>query len=107
MLEAFAVLRPGDTGDDELAAELQQLGERQFAAHAYPRTVYFVGELPKTAAARCSDTSFGSDVAQKLAAPEQLVAVWQASARRNRQPVQRRGSDGGVPGRTPVNAASL
>ena len=48
VLEAFVVLRSGDGGDAELAAELQQLVKDQFAAHAYPRTVHFVDELPKT-----------------------------------------------------------
>ncbi len=48
VLEAFVVLRTDDAGDDGLAAELQELVKRQFAAHAYPRSVHFVDELPKT-----------------------------------------------------------
>jgi acetyl-CoA synthetase len=48
VLEAFVVLRAGDTGDGQLAAELQRLVKDQFAAHAYPRTMHFVDELPKT-----------------------------------------------------------
>ncbi len=48
VLEAFVVLRSGDRGDEQLAAELQQLVKEQFSAHAYPRTVHFVDELPKT-----------------------------------------------------------
>jgi acetyl-CoA synthetase len=48
VLEAFVVLRAGDTGDEQLAADLQQLVKQQFAAHAYPRSVHFVDELPKT-----------------------------------------------------------
>lgn len=48
VLEAFVVLRPGTTGSDELARELQLLVKRKFAAHAYPRTVHFVDSLPKT-----------------------------------------------------------
>ncbi|WP_146360493.1 AMP-binding protein [Arthrobacter yangruifuii] len=46
-LEAYVVLRSG-TGSPELAAELQQLVKTQYAAHAYPRAVHFVDELPKT-----------------------------------------------------------
>lgn len=46
-LEAYVVLRSG-SGSPELAAELQQLVKTQYAAHAYPRTVHFVAELPKT-----------------------------------------------------------
>ncbi|GGO30423.1 AMP-binding enzyme [Deinococcus humi] len=48
VLEAFVVLRADDRGDEALAAELQRLVKQQFAAHAYPRTVHFVNELPKT-----------------------------------------------------------
>jgi acetyl-CoA synthetase len=48
VLEAFVVLRSDDSGDEQLAAELQQLVKDQFAAPAYPRTVHFVDELPKT-----------------------------------------------------------
>jgi acetyl-CoA synthetase len=31
-----------------LACELQQLVKTKFAAHAYPRTVHFLTQLPKT-----------------------------------------------------------
>ncbi|MEV0292964.1 AMP-binding protein [Nocardia sp. NPDC050710] len=48
VLEAFAVLRDGSAGSPELAAELQQLVKEKFAAHAYPRQVHFVTDLPKT-----------------------------------------------------------
>lgn len=48
VLEAYVVLRDGVTGDDALVAELQQLVKRKFAAHAYPRAVHFVEQLPKT-----------------------------------------------------------
>lgn len=48
VLEAFVVLRDGVDGTAELAAELQALVKKKFAAHAYPRTVHFVPSLPKT-----------------------------------------------------------
>ncbi|HEY8295641.1 MAG TPA: AMP-binding protein [Micrococcaceae bacterium] len=48
VLEAYVVLRDGAGGTPELAAELQQLVKQKFAAHAYPRQVHFVAELPKT-----------------------------------------------------------
>jgi len=48
VLEAYVVLRPGRDGSDELVGELQQLVKTQFAAHAYPRQIHFVEELPKT-----------------------------------------------------------
>jgi acetyl-CoA synthetase len=46
------VLRRGLTGSAELERELQQLVKRDFAAHAYPRRVHFVPELPKTASGK-------------------------------------------------------
>ncbi|MCW2584196.1 MAG: putative acetate--CoA ligase [Klenkia sp.] len=52
VLEAFVVLRAGDRGDDALATELQQLVKTGFAAHAHPRTVHFVQELPKTSSGK-------------------------------------------------------
>ena len=48
VLEAYVVLRPGREGSPDLVAELQQLVKTQFAAHAYPRSIHFVEELPKT-----------------------------------------------------------
>ncbi|WP_405165946.1 AMP-binding protein [Nocardia sp. NBC_01499] len=48
VLEAFVVLRNGSDGSGDLAAALQDLVKKKFAAHAYPRTVHFVEELPKT-----------------------------------------------------------
>lgn len=51
-LEACVVLadaaRKGGQQQPDLEAELQQLVKKQYAAHAYPRTVHFVDELPKT-----------------------------------------------------------
>lgn len=48
VIEAFVVLAPGAEPSDELAASLQQRVKKKLAAHAYPRTVHFVEELPKT-----------------------------------------------------------
>ena len=48
VLEAFCVLADGVVGDDALEQELQVLVKEGFAAHAYPRAVHFVEELPKT-----------------------------------------------------------
>ncbi len=53
VVEAFVVLH-ARTGDDELATELQQLVRTRYVAHAYPRRVHLVDELPKTPSARCS-----------------------------------------------------
>ncbi|ALV45978.1 AMP-dependent synthetase [Arthrobacter alpinus] len=48
VLEAFVVLRDPTLASDELVLELQTLVKTRFAAHAYPRRVHFVPELPKT-----------------------------------------------------------
>jgi acetyl-CoA synthetase len=48
LLEAYVVLSRSRAGTPELVEELQQLVRTGFAAHAYPRAVHFVAELPKT-----------------------------------------------------------
>lgn len=48
VLEAYVVLKPGTEPSPDLEQELQQLVKREFAAHAYPRRVHVVAELPKT-----------------------------------------------------------
>ncbi|HEY1853303.1 MAG TPA: AMP-binding protein [Solirubrobacterales bacterium] len=48
VLEAFVVAAPGSLGTAELSEVLQTLVKEQYAAHAYPRTVHFVTELPRT-----------------------------------------------------------
>ncbi len=48
VLEAFVVLRDSSAASAELVAELQKRVKDKFAAHAYPRRIHFVPELPKT-----------------------------------------------------------
>ena len=48
VLEAHVVLNSSHEPGDILAEELKQLVKQQYAAHAYPRAVHFVPELPKT-----------------------------------------------------------
>ena len=48
VIEAFVVLAPGVSPSDDLADALKQRVKTKLAAHAYPRTVHFVDELPKT-----------------------------------------------------------
>jgi acetyl-CoA synthetase len=48
VLEAYVVLRDGVAAAPRLVTELQQVVKTRFAAHAYPRAVHFVAELPKT-----------------------------------------------------------
>ncbi|NGP05760.1 AMP-binding protein [Rhodococcus sp. 14C212] len=52
VLEAFVVLHQGTESSDELEKELQILVKTKFAAHAYPRSVHFVAELPKTSSGK-------------------------------------------------------
>jgi len=48
VIEAYVVLRPGNTASSELVAELQQLVKTRYAAYAYPRAIHFLDSLPKT-----------------------------------------------------------
>ena len=48
IVKAFVVLNPGFEPDAALAHELQQHVRNRLSAHAYPREIAFVKELPKT-----------------------------------------------------------
>ncbi len=48
LVKAFVVLKPGQEPTGALAEELQQHVRRRLSAHAYPREIEFVTELPKT-----------------------------------------------------------
>ncbi len=48
IVKAFVILAPGATPSEALAEELRQHVRKQLSAHAYPRAVDFVTELPKT-----------------------------------------------------------
>lgn len=48
IVKAFIVLKPTFTASDALAAELRQHVRQRLSAHAYPREIEFVTELPKT-----------------------------------------------------------
>ncbi|MEB8327454.1 AMP-binding protein [Dietzia kunjamensis] len=48
VLEAYVVLRDGVEGGPEVESGLQKWVKTEFAAHAFPRKVHFVRELPKT-----------------------------------------------------------
>ncbi|MFT4247198.1 MAG: AMP-binding protein [Pseudomonas sp.] len=45
---AYVVLRAGVTGEETLAQALADFVKQRLSAHAYPREVHFVDELPKT-----------------------------------------------------------
>jgi acetyl-CoA synthetase len=48
LVKAFVVLRSGYQPDPALAEELRQFVKTRLAAHAYPREIEFIEELPKT-----------------------------------------------------------
>jgi acetyl-CoA synthetase len=48
IVKAFVVLAPAYQGNPDLAEELAQHVKKRLSAHAYPREVEFVTELPKT-----------------------------------------------------------
>ncbi len=48
IVKAFVVLRSSYEASDALAAELQQYVRQRLSAHAFPREISFVEELPKT-----------------------------------------------------------
>ncbi|MCQ4309048.1 acyl-CoA synthetase [Pseudomonas stutzeri] len=48
LVKAFVVLHAGHEGDAALAEQLQQHVRQRLSAHAYPREIEFVDELPKT-----------------------------------------------------------
>ena len=52
IVKAFVVLRGNTEPSEELAEELRQPVRRRLSAHAYPRDISFVMELPKNPAGK-------------------------------------------------------
>ncbi|MCL4709663.1 MAG: acyl-CoA synthetase [Pseudorhodoplanes sp.] len=48
IVKAFVVLKPGQTPDETLAAELQDFVRTRLAAHEYPREIAFIEQMPMT-----------------------------------------------------------
>ena len=48
IVKAYVVLKPGFTASDDLAEELRLHVRHRLSAHAYPREIAFVEQLPKT-----------------------------------------------------------
>jgi acetyl-CoA synthetase len=48
IVKAFVVLRQGEAASETLASELQQHVRSRLSAHAFPREIDFVSDLPKT-----------------------------------------------------------
>lgn len=47
-IKSYVVLKSGIEGTEEIAKEIKDLVRKRLSAHAYPREVEFVSELPKT-----------------------------------------------------------
>ena len=52
IVKAFVVVDPKRLEDAGLKAELAQFVRRRLSAHAYPREIEFVAELPKTSSGK-------------------------------------------------------
>lgn len=48
VIKAYVVIKPDYNPDEELRVALQELVKNRLSAHAYPREIEFVDELPKT-----------------------------------------------------------
>jgi acetyl-CoA synthetase len=48
IVKAFIVLAEGHEASDELVADIQAHARSRLGAHAYPRKIEFVDDLPKT-----------------------------------------------------------
>ena len=71
VIEAYVVLRAGNTESAELACELQHLVKTRYAAHAYPRAVHFIDSLPKTPSGKIQRHVLRSRRRAELATAEQ------------------------------------
>jgi len=52
VIKAFIVLQAGQEGTPELVDELQQIVRQRVGKHAYPRSIEFIQDLPKTASGK-------------------------------------------------------
>lgn len=52
VLEAYIVLKSGETPSPEQTKDIQNWVKVRYAAHAYPRAIHYVDALPKTASGK-------------------------------------------------------
>lgn len=67
VIEAFVVLAPGVSGGADLVDELKKRVKTKLAAHAYPRVVHVVDELPKTPSGKIQRFQLRSQRAAEIA----------------------------------------
>ncbi len=48
IVKAYVVLKPGETGSDELVKEIKDFVKRELAPYKYPRAIEFIDALPRT-----------------------------------------------------------
>ncbi|WP_454915424.1 acyl-CoA synthetase [Xanthobacter sediminis] len=68
LVKAFVILRNGTEPTDALAEELKQYVKHRLSAHAYPREIEFVAELPKTPSGKLQRFMLRNQEAAKIAA---------------------------------------
>ncbi|MFC5947509.1 AMP-binding protein [Pseudonocardia lutea] len=69
VIEAFVVLRTAVEPSAELVNHLQGLVRNQYGAHAYPRRVHFVDELPKTESGKIQRAALRMRAAEQQPVP--------------------------------------
>lgn len=52
VIEAYVVLKSGEHASEALESEIQKWVKARFAAHAFPRKVHFIDQLPKTSSGK-------------------------------------------------------
>lgn len=75
LIKAFVVLKPGYSSEDQLGEELKLFVKRRLAAHAYPREVEFLADLPKTPSGKIQRFVLREREADRAAAAGDAVVV--------------------------------
>jgi len=72
LVKAFIVLRSGCEASTELVRELQQFVKKRLSAHAYPREIEFVAELPKTPSGKIQRFVLRQSEVEKSSEPDDI-----------------------------------
>jgi acetyl-CoA synthetase len=74
VLEAYVTLRPDARASGDLTTEVQDLVRNQYGAHAYPRLVHVLEELPKTPSGKVQRFVLRAGHRAEMTAPEHATA---------------------------------
>jgi acetyl-CoA synthetase len=66
LVKAFVILRAGVEPSEALAEELRQYVKHRLSAHAYPREIEFMAELPKTPSGKLQRFMLRNQEANKI-----------------------------------------